>query len=139
MTGAAAPAAFPAPDDAPVWAPFWEAARDGRLIFQRCAHCANAFLPAREACPVCLTPAPVWEQASGEARLITWVVYHRAPDPAFQDRTPYAVAIVVLDEGPRLVSNIVGVEDFETLRIEQRLRLRIDQEAGLAIPRFIPA
>jgi uncharacterized OB-fold protein len=67
------------------------------------------------------------------------VVYHRAPNAAFNSRVPYTVAIVELDEGPRMTTNIVGVEDPQSLQIEQRLSLRIEQEAGLAVPRFVPA
>ncbi len=131
--------AFPAPDDDPLWKPFWDATGENRLLYLRCNHCQNAFLPARDACPRCLSPHPQWEEASGQARLISWVVYHRAPDPAFKGRVPYTSAIVELDEGPRMITNIVGVDDPETLRIEQRLTLRIEREAGAAVPRFAPA
>jgi len=132
-------ATFPAPDDNPLWKPFWEATGAGYLVFLRCRHCGNAFLPAREECPNCLLPGPVWERASGGARLISWVVYHRAPDAAFEGRVPYTVAIAELDEGPRMITNIVDVQDPESLQIEQRLSLRIEQEDGVAVPRFVPA
>ena len=130
---------LPAPDDSPLWEPFWAATREGHVVFLRCPHCGNAFLPARRECPNCLLPGARWEQASGQARLISWVVYHRAPNAAFDGRVPYTVAIVELDEGPRMTTNIVGVEDPESLHIEQRLSLRIEQEVGLAVPRFVPA
>lgn len=139
MTDAFAIAPFPAPDGDPLWKPFWEATGEGRLVFLRCLHCGDAFLPAREDCPDCLSPGPVWERASGAARLISWVVFHRAPDAAFQGRVPYTVAIVELDEGPRMITNIVAVQDPESLQIEQRLSLRIEQEDGVAVPRFVPA
>lgn len=130
---------LPAPDDSPLWAPFWEATKAGHLLFMRCPHCSNPFLPARRECPNCLLPGAEWERASGDARLISWVVYHRAPNAAFAGRVPYTVAIVELDEGPRMTTNIVDMDDPESLHIEQRLRLRIEQEADLAVPRFAPA
>jgi len=70
--------------------------------------------------------------------LISWVVYHMAYHPAFEERLPYAVAIVELDEGPRLISNVVGSADLESLVIDQRLVLVIEEEHGVAIPRFKP-
>ena len=62
------------------------------------------------------------------------MAYH----PAFAQRLPYAVAVVELAEGARLISNVIGVEDFESLKIDQALALVIELEQGLAIPRFKP-
>jgi uncharacterized OB-fold protein len=109
----------------------------GQLAFQRCA-CGHAWLPPRERCPQCLRADFRWDPASGKARLVSWVVYHRAYDDAFADRLPYCVAVVELDEGPRLVTNIVAARDPEALRIEQPLLLRIEDERGTAVPRFTP-
>lgn len=109
----------------------------GHLSFQRCA-CAHAWLPPRPECPRCLRADFRWERATGAAKLISWVVYHRAYDDAFKDRLPYTVAIVELAEGPRLISNIVGAGDPETLSIEQGLGLRIEQEGAVPVPRFVP-
>ena len=66
------------------------------------------------------------------------MVYHVAFHPAFAKRLPYNVAIVELDEGPRLISNVVGVADAKTLKIDQRLWLVIEDENGTAVPRFKP-
>jgi uncharacterized OB-fold protein len=133
------PLPIPRPSDNPLQKPFWSALGRGRLTFQRCGTCGNAFLPAREECPRCLSPELCWEDASGDATLVSWVVYHRAFHPAFAHRLPYTVAIVELAEGVRMISNIVGDVDPESLRIEQPLRLRIEQEEDFAIPRFVPA
>ena len=69
---------------------------------------------------------------------MSWVVYRHAYDPAFEARLPYTVAVVQLDEGPRLISNVVGV-DAASLRIDQRLRLAIEDEIDFKVPRFTPA
>ena len=127
---------FPVPRPDAASAPYWQALAQGRLTFQRCAHCGNAWLPPRTECPRCLAPDWSWEQASGRGRLISWIVYHVAYHPAFADRIPYTVAVVELDEGPRLISNIVGVDDPEALRIDQALTLAIEQEHGVAVARF---
>ena len=131
--------AYPSPDDSPLWKPFWNATEQGKLLFLRCKHCGNAFLPARFECPNCLTPDPVWESASGRGRLISWVVYHKAPDPAFAARVPYTVAVIELEEGARMISNVVGIDDPESLTIDQNLVLDIQREDGVAVPRFTPA
>lgn len=132
-------ATFPEPDDSAIWKPFWEATKAGHLSFMRCAKCRHAFLPARAECPNCLSPEPEWEKAGGGAQLVSWVVYHMSYDPAFKDRLPYTVAIVELDEGPRMITNVVDAADPEALRIGQKLRLKIEQEPGVAVPRFVPA
>jgi len=130
--------AVPLPQRDALNAPYWDALDEGRHVFQRCSLCANAWLPPRNECPRCLHAVWTWETASGNARLISWVVYHTAFHPAFAQRLPYTVAVVELAEGPRLISNIVCNEDPEQLRIGQPLRLLIEREAGVAVPRYRP-
>lgn len=131
--------AFPAPACNELTRPFWAAADEGRLVYMHCGECGHNWLPAREDCPNCLAPDPMWETASGDATLVSWVVYHMAYDPAFADRLPYVCAVVELAEGARFVSNIVGIDDLGSLRIEQPLRLRIEDEGTVRVPRFVPA
>lgn len=116
---------------------FWSALDGGRLEFQRCRACGAAQLPAREECTTCLSPELEWEAAAGGATLISWVVYHRPYHEAFRDRIPYNVAVVELEEGPRLISNILAPND--TLRIDMPLRLELGESFGQAIPQFRPA
>jgi uncharacterized OB-fold protein len=129
---------IPLPTKDAVSAPYWDALAAGRHTFQRCTACGHAWLPPRHECPVCLRAEWTWEAASGEARLISWVVFHTAFHPAFKSRLPYTVAVVELAEGPRLISNIVDCGDPEALRIEQPLALVIEDESGVAIPRYRP-
>jgi uncharacterized OB-fold protein len=77
---------LPLPERTALSAPYWDALDAGRHTFQRCLACANAWLPPRRECPRCLSDSTEWETASGEARLISWVVYHTAFHPAFKDR-----------------------------------------------------
>jgi uncharacterized protein len=130
--------AFPTPSGDPIAEPFWAALDEGLLKFQRCSDCGHRWLPPRSECQNCLSPRTSWERASGDATLISWVVYHHAYHPAFAARLPYTVAIVQLAEGPRMVTNIVGSDDPESLRIDQALRLRIEREEGVSVPRFVP-
>ena len=128
---------FPAPEPTELSAPYWRALDEGRLTFQKCAACANAWLPARGECPRCLARESSWQTASGRARLVSWVVYHHGYHPYYAERLPYNVAVVELEEGPRLISNIIAGE--QSLRIDMPLTLAIQREAGAALARFKPA
>lgn len=134
-----APAAgFPRPDINSVNRPYWDGLAAGSLTFPRCDDCGHNWLPARSECPNCLSPRCSWEKASGRAKLVSWVVYHRPFHPAFADRVPYNVAVVELEEGPRMISNIVDCDDMSELQIDMPLSLRIEDEHGVAVPRFRP-
>jgi len=130
-------ATFPAPQVSELSAPYWKALDEGRLTFQRCQACAHAWLPARSECPRCLARGPLWETASGQARLVSWVVYHHTYHDYYATRLPYNVAVVQLAEGPRLISNVVDARG--ELRIDMPLEVVIQREAGTALVRFAPA
>lgn len=115
---------------------YWAALDQGALTFQRCRACGAAQLPAREECTTCLSPELGWERAGGGAKLISWVVYHRAYHDAFKDDVPYNVAVVELDEGPRLISNILA--ETAALRIDMPLDLELGEKFGQTIPQFRP-
>ncbi|OWU84616.1 hypothetical protein ATO6_13210 [Oceanicola sp. 22II-s10i] len=116
---------------------FWAALDEGQLKFQRCRACGHAQLPAREECVNCLEADLEWEAAGGEAKLISWVVYHRAFHDAFKDDVPYNVAVVELAEGPRLMSNILA--ETSALKIDMPLTLDYGEKFGQTIPQFRPA
>ena len=127
---------MPVPERTELSKPYWDALDRGELHFQRCAECGNAWLPARTECPRCWSPEWGWEKAGGPGRLVSWVVYHRAYHPAFKDRLPYNVAIVELDEGPRLITNITGVRGGEGLRADMRVVLGVERENDTPLARF---
>lgn len=124
--------------ETPVNAPYWAALREGRLDYQHCADCQHDWLPARESCPACLSPNTLWLKASGKAKLVSFVVYHKAYAPHLGDKVPYNVAIVELDEGPRLLSNIEGEAGHAGWHEGMRLHFRIGESCGRAIPVFCP-
>ena len=125
-----------APDITPLSEPYWKALEEGRLTYQRCNACGHSWLPARAECPSCLRADWVWQTATGRAKLVSWVVFHHAYHGTFKDRVPYNVAIVELEEGPRLVSNVLG---GGPLRIDMPLTLHIERAEGIAVPRFAVA
>lgn len=123
----------PAPEVSPLTEPYWTALAAGRLEFQRCPACGHAWLPARAECPGCLAEGPRWEQAGGAATLVSWVTYHRAYHPFFEDKLPYRVAVVELAEGPRLIAALA--EDVDPV-IDMPLVLDVVVEDGLGLAVF---
>ena len=96
-------------------APFWEGCALGELRFQRCASCGLPNFPPTEHCRYCASFDQVWESSSGHGRLYSWTVVHRPVTPAFVP--PYAPAIVTLDEGYQMMTNVIGV-GVDVLRID---------------------
>lgn len=124
---------LPKPEATELSRPYWDALREGRLMIQRCG-CGHAWLPARAACPSCLAPEPRWVSASGRGTLVSWVVYHVAYHPAYESRLPYNVALVALDEGPRLLTNIV--DGHAALTPDAPVELAVEWEGDTALARF---
>jgi len=98
----------PIPRATPESAPFWEACHRHSLELQQCRACSKFWFPPSNRCPHCLSDEWQWSPVSGQGEVFTFTVFHRAYHKGFSDEIPYAVAVVELAEGPRLVSNIVG-------------------------------
>ncbi len=126
-----------APDRSGPGADYWAALDENRLIFQRCRSCGGAQLPPRHECTACLAAELDWEQASGRAKLVSWVVYHRAYHPVMEAELPYVVAVVELAEGPRMIANLPGSGDG--LEIDMELTFQPIQRFGQTIAGFRPA
>jgi len=94
-------------------APYWAAAREGRLEMPRCTACAQYAWPPSNVCPKCLGTQLEWVPLSGQGTIYSFIVVHRPQHPAFLEDAPYNVAIVELDEGPRLHGNVVECENAE--------------------------
>ena len=97
----------PVPDVTALMRPFWEAARQQRLLIQRCLNCGTHRFPAREICSRCLSREAEWVAASGKGRVFSYATMHQAYHPGFAADIPYAVVMVKLVEGPRIVSSLV--------------------------------
>lgn len=89
-------------------APYWRSAREHTLRLPYCMACERAFYPVQHRCPRCLGDLLEWRPVSGLAQVYSWIVVHQVYDQSFADRAPYVVAVVELEEGPRLVTNIVN-------------------------------
>ena len=90
--------------------PFWEGCRRHELLLQRCARCRTFWFPPSILCPECLSTAWEWTKISGRGEIYSFVIFHRTYHTGFADEIPYVVAVVELEEGPRLMSNIIECE-----------------------------
>ena len=90
-------------------APYWEGTREGKLLIMECRSCGRAFFYPRNHCPRCWSTDTAWREASGRGTVYTFTVVYQNDLPPFRDRLPYVVAIVELDEGVRMTSNIEGI------------------------------
>ncbi len=97
----------------------------GELRFQRCVACSVWRHPPRLLCAECGSDEWDWTRSGGHGRLFSWTVSHRAPDPSFAAVVPYAVVVVEMDEGPRLVCSVRDISNEE-------LRLDLAVEIGIA-------
>jgi hypothetical protein len=88
-------------------APFWEAACRGELRLQRCNDCGHVRFPPALLCARCLSERAEWVALSGRGTVYSWIVVHQSQHPAFNADVPYNVAIIQLDEGPRMHSSII--------------------------------
>lgn len=89
---------------------FWDAAKKHELMVGKCQNCGTLYYPPMT-CPACDSPRLEWVKASGRGQVFTYCIYHQPFHPAWKDDIPYNVAYVRLDEGPLLVTNIVGCPD----------------------------
>jgi uncharacterized OB-fold protein len=122
---------------------YWEGAGRGELVLQRCRACGTVQHRPRGVCATCLAGEPESFVASGCGRVHTFTVTHQNQVPPFRDAVPYVMAYVELDEGPRLLTHVVGCEPAEVriglpVVVDFQPQVRDDGEA-FAVPRFRPA
>ncbi|MDQ1373136.1 MAG: uncharacterized protein QOJ09_474 [Actinomycetota bacterium] len=128
---------IPTPD--PETLPYWDAARGGKLLIRRCRACKRAYFYPRDFCPHCWSEDVAWEEASGRATLYTWSVVRRNDLPPWGERVPYVAAVVDLEEGPRMMTNVVGCDPDE-LAIGMPLVVDFRQDTEeITAPVFRPA
>ena len=92
---------------------FWEGCRNHELRFQSCSNCGHVRWPPADLCPQCHSTETGWLISTGIGKVYTFAVYYTAFHPGFAADLPYTVAIVALDEGPHLLTNIVGCQPHE--------------------------
>lgn len=103
----------PLPKPNPDTQPFWDSCKEHQLKFQKCQNCHQVRWPPSIICPVCYSNDTEWIVAGGKGKVYTYAIYHQAFHAAFKKDLPYVTAVIELDEGPHLVTNIVGCKPGE--------------------------
>lgn len=132
------PASRALPQPTPETQHFWDGTQQGELRLQRCRDCASCYFPPRPFCPRCSSRSVEVFAASGRATLYSYVISHR-PAPGFDP--PYAIAVVELEEGPRMMSNLVDTPQTpEALVLDMRLEVVFERVSDdISLPLFRPA
>lgn len=138
MSAAPTPSRFE-PPESPAGAPFWAATRDRRLVLPWCTTCELPHWYPRERCPRCLGGVIDWREASGLGTVHAVSVMPKPALPVLAERVPYAVALVELDEGVRMMTNIVTDEPFG-VTVGDRVQVGWESLSdGRHLPVFHPA
>lgn len=116
--------------------PYWDAARERRLVIRRCRSCGAFHFMPRHLCPECWSEDLEWVDAKGTGAVHSYTVIRRPSNPAFAGQTPYVVALIDLDEGPRMVANVLGDDALDT-GIGDRVEVTFeDRGDGTMLPQF---
>jgi len=133
------PPSKPLPEPTPETQPFWDGCGRGELVIQRCLDCGKPYFYPRPVCPECGSVNVEWFTATGRATLYSYVINHR-PARGFENDGPYAIAVVQLAEGPRMMTNIIGIPNTpEELVLDMELQVAFEKRGEMSIPVFGPA
>ncbi len=128
---------LPIPSD--VSRPFWDGLRSRQVRLQRCRACDRYVFYPRSLCPFCLSPDLEWLPVSGRGKVYSYTIVRRAMHPAFQAEVPYVFAIVELEEGPRLTTNVVNCRP-EDVRVDMPVKASYhDITAEITLLTFEPS
>ncbi len=129
----------PVPRPAPESEPFWAAVRDHKLTLQRCGACGKFWFPPSRYCAHCLDGDHSWEEVSGTGRVFSFVTYQRLYHKGWEGELPYVVAVIALDEGPRILSALTGI-DAADVKCDMAVKVVFeDITADATLPKFTPA
>jgi uncharacterized OB-fold protein len=127
------------PQPTPVTAPFWDAAKNGELHIQWCRPCERFYFYPRSFCPHCHSREVEWRPVSGRARLLSYVILQR-PAPGLWEEVPTVIALVELEEGPHMLSNIVEIEpERASIPLDLPLVVTFVDRGEVSLPVFRPA
>jgi uncharacterized protein len=118
--------------------PFWDACARHELVIQRCGACSRFWFPPSNRCQHCWSEYVAWTPVSGRGRLYSFTVFRRAYAAELADQLPYVVGVVELEEGPRLITNVVGCEPGD-VRVDMPVEVVFDDLAdGIVLHAFRP-
>ena len=113
--------------------PFWEGCGLGVVRYQSCAQCGTVQLLPRSVCAHCHSEALTWHDSAGFGRVLSHTTVHRAPTAAFREEVPYVIAIIAMEEGFRLMTNVTGGASA-TVTVGARVKIAFRTVDGVALP-----
>ncbi|MAI46043.1 MAG: Zn-ribbon domain-containing OB-fold protein [Hyphomicrobiaceae bacterium TMED74] len=126
------------PQPTPETQHYWDGAKRGELLLQTCNSCSHTYFPPRPFCPECGSRDVAVVKASGKGRLYSYIINHMKA-PGYEP--PFAVAVVELEEGPRIMTNILECEPTpEALQLDMPLEVTFEKLSDeISLPQFKPA
>ena len=121
--------------------PYWDGLKQGKLMLPTCGDCRLTFFYPRGVCPRCQSRSITWTQASGRGRLHAFGIGAQSFNKAFKVPPPYVLALIELEEGPRMMSNLVNVQaDPKTVKCDMPVEVVFHKLTDdLTVPLFQPA
>jgi uncharacterized protein len=118
--------------------PFWEGAKNHQLMLQKCSDCAHHWFPPSTVCTGCGSRNIEWVASSGKGKVFSFVIFHKLYHKGWDGEIPYAVAIVELEEGARMLSNVIGIP-VEEVKCDLSVEVVFeDATSELTLPKFKP-
>ncbi len=120
-------------------AAYWEGCRKHQLLIQRCTQCGHYQFYPRTVCTACMSDGVEWVQASGRGQVLSFTVIHRAVSAAYKAEVPYVLALIELDEGPTMMSNVIEI-DAQNVAIGLPVEVVFEEWSDeITIPKFRPS
>lgn len=137
---AAEPAALPqkpTPKMTPGAEHYWNSATNEHFVIPKCNDCKAVFFYPRVWCPFCFSQNLDWHNASGNGKVYSFSVVHQAPFPAYKGDVPYVLAVIELEEGPRMMANVLHC-DPHAVTIDMPVCVTFEARGEMKIPQFQP-
>jgi uncharacterized OB-fold protein len=128
----------PLPQPTPWSKPFWDGCKKHELLIQKCQDCQKAIFYPKMFCPQCLSSNLQWIKASGRGKIYSYMAVYSYQPTEFEGNVPYVVAIIDLEEGVRLMSNIIGCPP-EKVKCDMKVKVVFDDVTeSITLPKFQP-
>lgn len=116
---------------------FWQGCNENKLLIQKCNDCHTHIFYPRSLCPHCFSEQVEWVESSGKGKIYSYTIARRGGGPAFKDDVPYVVALIELEEGVRMFSNVIHI-NVEDVRCDMSVEVVFEEEGDMKLPKFQP-
>ncbi|MCG3771705.1 MAG: hypothetical protein JW384_02897 [Nitrosomonadaceae bacterium] len=114
---------------------YWKSAAENKLCFRQCNDCQHIHFPPRYQCPKCWSDSLTWVNHSGEGVVYSFTIVHRAPTKEYAEKSPYVLAMIEMDAGPRMIANIIG-DDAHGTAIGDKVHVCFEKRPDITVPQF---